>query len=159
MQKTANINLDVLHIIGYRQFCNKIWQTCRFALPKIPVNIQYPKLELKDLELVNAWIIVRLNVAIQTVNKNFDDYEFGQATQAFHNFWQYELCDVYLEGIKNILSDKNKDEKLKLQTQQTLLTCLDLGFRLLHPMMPFLSEELWQKLPSFPGKEDALCIA
>ncbi|CAD8210973.1 unnamed protein product [Paramecium pentaurelia] len=157
LQKTPNINMDVKHIIGYRQFCNKIWNSCRFAFPKLPKDINYVKLELNNLQLINQWILVKLNQTITGVNAAFDDYEFGQATQNFHQFWLYDFCDIYLEGIKNILSDKNQDQKIKLETQQTLLTVLDQGLRLLHPMMPYLSEELWQKLPC--QKEDSLIIA
>ncbi|CAD8124442.1 unnamed protein product [Paramecium sonneborni] len=157
LQKTPNINMDVKHIIGYRQFCNKIWNSCRFAFPKFSQDINYVQLDFNNLQLINKWILIKLNQAITDVNAAFDDYEFGQATQSFHQFWLYVFCDIYLEGIKNILSDKNEDQKTKVETQNTLLTILDQGLRLLHPMMPYLSEELWQKLPF--QKEDSLIIA
>lgn len=92
----------------------------------------------------------KLNKAIRQVNESFDKYTLGEATNAFYNFWLYELCDIYLEATKPLFSNGTAEEKERAAL--TLFICLENGMRLLHPMMPFISEELYLKLPAFDGK-------
>jgi valyl-tRNA synthetase len=72
-----------------------------------------PQVSTEGYALINKWILSRLNATVQLVNKNIDDYEFGYATQNFQQFWQYNLCDVYLEAIKYVFTEKNTNEDLK----------------------------------------------
>ncbi len=82
------------------------------------------------------------------------------ATSAVYNFWLYELCDVYIEAIKPITDPSAKDQKAIASAQQTLYTCLDSGLKLLHPFMPFVTEELWQRLPRRQGeKAESIALA
>ena len=106
---------------------------------------------------LNSWILGKLDSMITIINRSFERYTLGEAANAFYNFWQYELCDVYLEATKPIFATGSKEEKEL--TALTLFTCLEHGLRCLHPMMPFISEELYQKLPNFPGKVKSITIA
>ena len=76
---------------------------------------------------------------------SMDDYQFTGATTAIYSFWQYDLCDVFIELVKPVMS--SDDEEAKKLTRDTLWACLEVGLRLLHPFMPFLTEELWQRPP------------
>jgi valyl-tRNA synthetase len=99
-----------------------------------------------DESLVERWILHKLNFAVGEVNKHLEVRNFMAATIAVYNFWLYELCDVYIEAMKP-MTDPSADPKVRTSAQQTLHTCLDYGLRLLHPFMPFVTEELWQRLP------------
>lgn len=122
--------------------------------------------------LVEKWIFHKLNIAATEINTQLAERNFMAATNAAHNFWLYELCDVYIvsfascsSGLVEIVAniDKNFQEAMKPMSdesapaatrksaQQTLYTCLDHGLRLLHPFMPFVTEELWQRLPRRPN--------
>lgn len=106
---------------------------------------------------LNSWILCKLNKAIRLVNDNFEKYTLGEATNAFYNFWLYELCDVYLEATKPLFTNGTAEEKERAAL--TLFICLEAGIRLLHPLMPFISEELYQKLPNFNGKVTSITRA
>jgi len=97
--------------------------------------------------LVEQWTLHKLNIAAAEVNKHLADRNFMNATTATYNFWLYELCDVYIEAMKPMADNP---EVFK-SAQNTLYTCLDHGLRLLHPFMPFVTEELWQRLPRRPN--------
>jgi len=169
--QTGDINLDINRLVGYRNFCNKLWNATRFALSNIGDDfkrtetmqadlIQHPGLAARD-----KFILHRLNVAVNNVNDAIKRYSFGEATQAAYGFWLYDLCDVYLELIKPVCNVKAEEEtsetKLaKEAAQQTLWVCLDNGLRMLHPMMPYVTEELWQRLPGRNAKDEpSICIA
>jgi len=99
---------------------------------------------------VEKWILDRLNAAADEVNKQLTERNFMMATNALYNFWLYELCDVYIEAMKP-MTDESASVTTNKSAQQTLYTCLDYGLRLLHPFMPFVTEELWQRLPRIPN--------
>jgi valyl-tRNA synthetase len=102
----SSINLDVKRVIGYRTFCNKIWNVSRFA-----IIMNFPKdfVPEKDgvasckLGLFDKWILTCLNNAVTQVRQNFDDFKFGEMVSRQHEFWLYELADVYIESIKPVL--------------------------------------------------------
>jgi valyl-tRNA synthetase len=150
-QQGRDINLDINRLVGYRNFCNKLWNAIRFAMSNLEDGFSAANdvaLTVLNNDVVNLrdlYILSRLNHTIATCNKSFESYEFGELTNALYNFWLYDLCDVYLELTKPVLS--GEDLKAKLTTQQTLYICLEYGLRLLHPLMPFVTEELWQRLP------------
>lgn len=158
MVQSRSINLNVNKIVSYRQFCNKIWQTFKFTKPKIDLIKDFSR-ELNPIKqnFLNSWILGKLNKALVDINNNFERYNLGEAANAFYNFWLYELCDVYLQATKPVFISGTQEDKEN--TALTLFICIENGLRALHPMMPFISEELYQKLATFPGKAKSITIA
>uniref|UniRef100_A0A452UE64 Valine--tRNA ligase n=1 Tax=Ursus maritimus TaxID=29073 RepID=A0A452UE64_URSMA len=142
-----DINLDVNRILGYRHFCNKLWNATKFALRGLGKGfVPSPTSEPGGHEsLVDRWIRSRLTEAVRLSNQGFQAYDFPAVTTAQYSFWLYELCDVYLECLKPVLN--GLDQVVAECARQTLYTCLDVGLRLLSPFMPFVTEELFQRLP------------
>ena len=151
------INMDVKRMISNRMFMNKIWNSFKFAMTNIPNDFKYDLAELKsaNLLLVDSWILSKLEHLITHMNKYLEEYKFGELTILFNNFWLYELCDVYLEAIKPRIRAGTEARIPQL----ILFTIFDQGLRLIHPVLPFISEELYQKLPAWPGKSESICIA
>lgn len=159
-----DINLEVNRIVGYRQFCNKLWNATRFALMHL-TDDKYKPIPVDDaiellsnstqLSVRDKWILSRLNHAIETVEKAFQEYDFASGTTAIYDFFLYELCDYYLELLKPLMNGEplaaahtgGDVELAQTLGRTTLHVCLEMGFRLLHPMMPFVTEELWNRLP------------
>lgn len=106
-------------------------------------------IEVGNLPFSCQWILSVLNKAIAKTVSSLDSYEFSDATTAVYSWWQFQLCDVFIEVIKPFFSS-NASEYLSERkfAQDTLWVCLENGLRLLHPFMPFVTEELWQRLPS-----------
>ncbi|KAI9462003.1 tRNA synthetases class I-domain-containing protein [Lactarius psammicola] len=147
-----DINLEILRVEGYRKFCNKIFNATKFAMLKldesfIPEATPQPT---GNETLVEKWILHKLNIATAETNKQLGERNFMAATNAVYNFWLYELCDVYIEAMKP-MTDPTVSAETRISAQQTLYTCLDHGLRLLHPFMPFVTEELWQRLSRRPN--------
>jgi len=103
------------------------------------------------LTMMDRWILSRLAAAVELTNSGFRDYNFPQATSALYSFWLYDLCDVYLEYLKPVFSGSDSGAILTART--VLYTCLDCGLRLISPFMPFVSEELFQRLPRWSSNE------
>jgi valyl-tRNA synthetase len=146
-----DINLEILRVEGYRKFCNKIFNATKFAMLKLDDSFS-PETSAKPTgneSLVERWILHKLNIAATQINTQLQERNFMAATTSAHNFWLYELCDVYIEAMKP-LTDASVPVQTRRSAQQTLYTCLDHGLRLLHPFMPFVTEELWQRLPRRP---------
>jgi len=148
-----DINLDVKVVVGYRKFCNKLWNATRFALKYIE-DFQPTATLLDDLmksgkmAIRDKWMISRLMQGVEAVNAHFDVYKFGDAQQASYHMWLDDLCDVYLELIKPIMQGSNEGQNdARWAAQATLWISIETGLRLLHPMMPYVTEELWQRLP------------
>ncbi|CAA7269360.1 unnamed protein product [Cyclocybe aegerita] len=147
-----DINLEILRVEGYRKFCNKIFNATKFAMLKLDDSFA-PLAEAKPTgseSLVERWILHKLNIAATEINNSLADRNFMAATNVAYNFWLYELCDVYIEAMKP-MTDEVAPEAVRRSAQQTLYVCLDHGLRLLHPFMPFVTEELWQRLPRRPN--------
>ncbi|KAI7255738.1 valyl-tRNA synthetase-like protein [Hortaea werneckii] len=147
----GDINFDVKVMRSYRNFCNKIYQATKFVLGNLPQNYTPPAKGGKsgDESLPERWILHKLTHAAKRVNEALAEREFSQATQSTHQYWLYELCDVYIENSKAIIRDGSEAEKKS--ALDTLYTALDDALRMMHPFMPFLTEELWQRLPRRPG--------
>lgn len=146
MSQGHDINLSILRVQGYRFFCNKLWNAIKFALMYFKKEfVPSPKSEIVNLNNMDTWILSRLSLAVESCNTSFENYELNGATTACYNFWLYDLCDVYLESLKPVFASNNID---KIETVQNILFyCLDTGLRLLSPFMPFITEELYQRLP------------
>jgi valyl-tRNA synthetase len=134
-----------------RNFANKIWNATRFALmnlgdaPLEPWSDQHPTPDTRHLLFPDRWILSRLQNAIGDVRATLAAYRFNDATTTLYRFIWGELCDWYLELIKGALY--GSDDAAKANVRRTLVTVLDQVMRLLHPFMPFISEEIWQALP------------
>uniref|UniRef100_A0A8D1WC28 Valine--tRNA ligase n=1 Tax=Sus scrofa TaxID=9823 RepID=A0A8D1WC28_PIG len=154
-----DINLDVNRILGYRHFCNKLWNATKFALRGLGKGfVPSATSEPGGREsLADRWIRSRLTEAVRLSNQGFQAYDFPAVTTAQYSFWLYELCDVYLECLKPVLN--GVDQVAAESARQTLYTCLDVGLRLLSPFMPFVTEELFQRLPRrTPQAPPSLCV-
>ena len=144
-----DINLDVLRVQGYRFFCNKMWNATKFVLSNLSTDFTPPSLPFKlsgKESNIDEWLLSRLANTVEMCQKAFENYDFPLATTALYNFWLYDLCDIYLEHSKPILY--GNDKELKHIIQQTLYISLHVSLRLIHPFMPFISEELFQRLPA-----------
>jgi len=132
----------------------------KFALSNFPQGYlpQPSGIESLQLSLADKWILTRLSKLIKSTNSNYENYKFGEMVNGLYDFWYKELADVYLEGIKPIM--RGDDENAKIGTRNTLFICLDYGLKMLHPTMPYLTEELYQRLPHLQEqKSESICIA
>lgn len=128
-----------------RNFANKIWNASRFALMNLE-GFNYEDIDLSgELSTASKWILHRLNETIKDVTRLADVYEFGEVGRLLYNFIWDDLCDWYIEMAKIPLY--GEDQAAKKETQSVLTYTLDQTLRLLHPFMPFLTEEIWQHLP------------
>ncbi|MGX4669739.1 valine--tRNA ligase [Cerasibacillus sp. JNUCC 74] len=126
-------------------FANKVWNASRFSLMNLE-GFTYEDIDLSgEKSLADKWILTRLNETIEHVTKNTDKYEFGEAGRHLYNFIWDELCDWYIEMAKLPLYGDNEEEKQT--TRSILVYVLDQTMRMLHPFMPFITEEIWQQLP------------
>jgi valyl-tRNA synthetase len=112
----------------------------------------------KRLALEDEWILSKLSNCAAKTNNALEGHNFFDATNAIYSFWLYDFCDVYLELIKPRMRLDATDPS-GVVAREVLYICLDRGLRLLHPMMPFVSEELYQRLPAAPSKAESICIA
>ena len=125
-----------------RNFANKIWNASRFLM----MNLTIDKCELPEkLELEDKWILSKLNRAVSEITENMDRYELGVAAQKIYDFIWDDYCDWYIELTKTRL--QGEDEDSKVRAQQVLCHVLTQMLKLLHPFMPFITEEIWQALP------------
>lgn len=161
------MNLDIKRVVGYRQFCNKIWNAFKFTLTYIKGFVPYHSMHNHILYSINVqprdrWILSRLNATIAETDAAISSYLFGNATSALHSFFLYDVCDVYLEICKPVFADTSEGnaEQIRL-TQATLYVILEFFLRLAHPLMPFLTEELWQRLPmrKFINESPSIMVA
>ncbi len=128
-----------------RNFANKLWNATRFVLMNLDEEIKEPSIEGINLEDEDKWILGRLNKLKKEVKSNLDKYELGLAAQKVYEFIWEDYCDWYIEMVKSRLYGDNKG--LKESAQNVLVVVLKDTLKLLHPFMPFITEEIWQHLP------------
>ncbi|MFQ5716539.1 MAG: valine--tRNA ligase, partial [Nitrospinales bacterium] len=138
-----DIKLAEERIEGYRNFCNKIWNASRFALMNLEDYAGAPA-PGAQLELADRWILSRLNEACREVDRALKEFRFNEAALAAYKFTWHEFCDWYIELAKPRLLSSGEDKRL---VQGVLVKVLEASLKLLHPFMPFITEEIWQKLP------------
>jgi valyl-tRNA synthetase len=165
-----DINLDVLRIQGYRHFCNKLWNATKFAMMNglsgefVPqTSISYLRDNRSKLRKMDNWILSRLSETVSLCDLGLKSYDLTSVTTALFNFWLYDLCDYYIEYLKpSFYSEQSTQEQKEAfnNSREILYTCLDIGLRLISPFMPYISEELYQRLPRRRPNEDApsICV-
>ncbi|KAJ1294912.1 hypothetical protein BS78_01G182600 [Paspalum vaginatum] len=146
--QSDKINLDIKRVHGYRLWCNKLWNAIRFAMNMLGDHYMPPAtVAICSLPPFCKWILSVLNKAIGKTESSLEAYKFSEATSCIHSWWQYQLCDVYIEVIKPYFNESQEFESARGASRDTLWVCLDTGLRLLHPFMPYITEELRQRLP------------
>ncbi|MDH4264899.1 MAG: valine--tRNA ligase [Deltaproteobacteria bacterium] len=150
-----DVRLSEERLAGYRNFANKIWNASRFTLSNLQGYNPHQAPGQVDLTLADRWILSRVNRTIGEVRQGLDSYKFNEAASAIYQFLWHEFCDWYIELIKPVLYQEN-DPEPKWVAQNTLVRVLDIALRILHPFMPFITEEIWQLLP---GNEGSIMVA
>lgn len=127
-------------------FINKIWNASRFVIMNLPEDAKPAHMpDTSKFDLADSWIFDRLNHTVSEVTRLFDEYQFGEAGRELYNFIWNDFCDWYIEISKVALN--GDDEELKARKQENLIWILDQILRLLHPIMPFVTEKLWLSMP------------
>jgi valyl-tRNA synthetase len=163
-----NIRLSIPRVEGYRHFANKLWNAARFALMNMTGydadrfgDALREGTETAALTLADRWILSRLQRTAVEVDESLEAYRFNDAAQALYKFIWTELCDWYIELAKPVLyldSNEVMDQRRKRAAQGCLATALETACRLLHPFMPFITEEVWQQIPKPTGTPGSIMI-
>ncbi len=147
-----DIKFDMGRIEGYRNFCNKIWNAARYVLMNTEGHDCGQSGGDVELSAADHWIISRLQSTEQNVTDAIEGYRFDHAAQGIYEFTWNEYCDWYLELCKPVLTDDNATDEAKRGTRRTLVRVLEALLRLAHPIMPFITEEIWQSVAPLAGK-------
>jgi len=148
-----DIKMSEKRVEGYRHFINKLWNAARFSLMHLSqedVSDEEMKIEMRYLSLADRWILSRLNRTVVMVAKSLDEYRFNDAVSALYQFVWHEFCDWYLEAVKPRLYEEDHSQRQQV-TRKVLRHVLRDILILLHPFAPFITEELWHRLPGAAG--------
>ena len=168
-----DIKLDTSRMAGYRRFLNKLWNASKFVLMNLegftpapwasyaqPWTEAGPPFVGADLNLADRWILTRLDATVRAVTEALDAYRFNDAAQAVYDFVWNEFCDWYIEASKETLYDESEENAgHRAAAQATAAFVLDTSLRLLHPVAPFITEDIWQATPRGEGAPEALIVA
>jgi valyl-tRNA synthetase len=143
-----DIRLSEERIAGYRNFMNKIWNAARFSLMNLK-DCTSPSINTDTLTLADTWIMSRIGAVADEISSYIDDYKFNDAASICYQFVWHEFCDWYLEMVK--LELYSEDQKRREVAQSVMQTLLSGVLRLLHPFVPFITEEIWQRMPHTEG--------
>lgn len=146
---TNNYSLDVNRVEGYHFFCNKLWNATKFVMANCEGFDRYAP---KKLSTADRWIRSRTRKLIEDCRQAFDSYRFDLCAKYMHDFVWHEYCDWYLELTKPLIYDEDAQEAVKNGTKYTLLEVLELVLRILHPVMPFVTETLWKQIAPRVGR-------
>jgi valyl-tRNA synthetase len=138
-----DINFDMGRVAGYRNFCNKLWNAARFVLMTVEGADLVGEAEPS---VADRWIVSRLAAMLTQLDAHLREYRFDLAVSAVYEFTWYEFCDWYLELTKPVLQGEGCTEAQKRGTRRTLVSTLEALLRALHPLMPFITEEIWQRV-------------
>ncbi len=159
-----DVRMSEERIEGYKYFINKIWNATRFSMMNLEDDSAQAVVRREDESIADRWIKARLNRTVGEVIRGLDEYRFNDATAAVYQFVWHEFCDWYLELVKPVLYGK-EDTTARRTAQKTLIDVLTASLKLLHPFMPFLTEEIWQTLvadgnsimvSAFPETDEAM---
>lgn len=161
-----DINFDIKRIEGYRNFANKIWNATRFVLMNC-VDKEGNALPLdttantEHWELPERWIMSRLNSTVQAIHEHMGQYRFDLVSQDIYEFIWNEYCDWYVELAKASLNDATTSDARKAQIRYVLLNCLEVAMRFTHPIMPYITESIWQTIAPLIGRKtsDSIMVA
>jgi valyl-tRNA synthetase len=155
---TTKIALSIKRIEGYRNFANKLWNAARYALINLADSSARANQKRPEAKaFANQWILSRLHEATSTAHRAIDEYRLDEASGALYRFVWGELCDWYLELAKPLLAAG--DAAVATETRAVLVHTLETALRLLHPMMPFVTEEIWQRVPKHAGAGQSIMLA
>ena len=146
---SRDIRFDLARVAGYRNFCNKLWNAARYVTMTGGDSAPGDALELS---VADRWIRSRFGRAVETVERALAEYRFDYAAAALYEFTWYEFCDWYLELTKPVLQSDTASAAAKAGTRRTLLEVLEALQRALHPIMPFITEEIWQRVGPLAGR-------
>ncbi|MGM0554459.1 MAG: valine--tRNA ligase [Pseudomonadota bacterium] len=150
-----DIKFDLGRIEGYRNFCNKLWNASRFVLMNVEGHDCSAATDTAEHRtLADRWILDRLAATAATATQQLDAYRFDLAAQTLYEFTWHDYCDWYLELTKPVLNDDATAESVKRTTRNTLVTVLEALLRLLHPVMPFITEAIWTSVKPHAGIGD-----
>jgi valyl-tRNA synthetase len=159
--QSTDINLDINRVVAYRNFCNKLWNAHLLSANWLTQNAPDGRFTPKDdfaltaPSIFDRWILSRLQNAVLAAQSGFKSYDLSQATTGIYSFLLYDFCDVYLEVIKPVMKDPSSAQHTRETICHVLYWCLETAYRLLHPFMPFLTEELWQRLTYYQRDRSA----
>jgi valyl-tRNA synthetase len=147
-----DIRFDLGRVEGYRNFCNKLWNAARFVLMHTEEHAADTAAGEAEYGVADRWIRGRLGAAVQSVRDNLASYRFDLAAQAIYEFVWYEFCDWYLELAKPVLQSADATTAARRGARRTLVEVLEATLRMLHPLMPFITEEIWQRVGPLAGR-------
>jgi valyl-tRNA synthetase len=148
-----DIRFDLGRIEGYRNFCNKLWNAARYVMMNVESAPPATSSGPLEYSVADRWIRSRLGATVEEVRTRLGEYRFDLAAQALYEFAWYEYCDWYLELSKPTLQSEQSSDAQKRGTRETLVTVLEAYLRLLHPLMPFITEEIWQAVAPLAGSK------
>jgi valyl-tRNA synthetase len=162
---SRDIRFDLARVGGYRNFCNKLWNAARYVAMSLdagspddststspPARPAHRASDDFELSVADRWIRSRFGQAVETVEKSLAEYRFDYAAAALYEFTWYEFCDWYLELTKPVLQSESSSSAARAGTRRTLLEVLEALQRALHPVMPFITEEIWQRVAPLAGR-------
>lgn len=148
---TREIRFDINRLAGYRNFCNKLWNASRYVMMNTDGKDTGIENKSMQLSLADKWILSRLQKTIDQAHKALQDFRFDQYAHTIYDFTWNEFCDWYLELSKPILTSSDSSEEAQRGTRHTLAYTLETLLRLLHPIMPFITEIIWQRTAGLAG--------
>ena len=148
---SRDIRFDLGRVAGYRNFCNKLWNAARFVGMALGDTAAPGPDEPRELSVADRWISSRFGRMLTALDAAFGDYRFDYAATALYEFTWYDFCDWYLELTKPVLQSPASGEAARRGTRATLARILEALQRALHPLMPFITEEIWQRAAPLAG--------